>query len=386
MFLTEEDAAMLDGSIGVLARMTEQLRDLPVSEARRNLSQLSKKDQAKYRRKDMKDTQYFDVVAENALSVGNGGFGHMALFQQIFARQGVIITEECGRVPRDYRIEHDTPVIVSDPVDGSAYLDRAIGRYARPDDGAEKIGHIFDRELQEAGPSAARRHACNSSVTFLRDNHIKYTVVVNLFTGDVYVASPDGVYMGDIGKATKASEVTIPVNFFPNEGMNMLTYSRMGGKYEQNRMGTHLRFFPIDEAAYAEIGPIGPLRFANLVMYEGETAPSVHVVAHNGEKIQEMLPNIAVVLYSKGRLHAYKLFCDPPNIEHRAGFEMTPVLANSLYGNGLIANTGIKSTFLNNYDYPSQFRDTTAIFSTENDAALTMFTGMKQRQYAVRIV
>ena len=85
-------------------------------------------------------------------------------------------------------------------------------------------------------------------------------------------------------------------------------------------------------------------------------------------------------------LQAYKLFCDPEYTEERGGKDLTPVLANSLYSPGLLVNTGVKSTFLNNYDYPSEFRDTTAIISSKNEAALTMFIGMVERGYATRIV
>ena len=110
------------------------------------------------------------------------------------------------------------------------------------------------------------------------------------------------------------------------------------------------------------------------------------MIAHNGEKIQELLPNVAMALFSHGALQAFKLFCDPDSLQERAGRDMTPNLANSLYSPGLLVHTGIKSAFLNNYEYPSDFRDTTVVVPSANEAALTMLTGMVARGYAVRIV
>lgn len=131
---------------------------------------------------------------------------------------------------------------------------------------------------------------------------------------------------------------------------------------------------------------MGPLRFTHLLRYEDAEDSNIGIVAHNGEKIQEILPNVSIALFSKEKLRAYKLFCDPEYLQQRAGVGMTPNLANSIYSDGLIKNTGVTLRFLNNYEYPSQFRDTTAIISSENDAALTMFTGMVERGYATRIV
>ncbi len=385
MFLTDEDTDMLIASFAIVKRLYERLRDLHVVEAKRDISELNEKIQRKYARKDRKDTRYFDVVAENAITLGEKGPGMLTTFERILGRSGVVITEECGRIPRSIRIEHDTPVVISDPVDGSAYLDYAIEKLWNGNDQNTKMGAILDGMKELESEENLRRHACSTSLTFMRDNTIKFAVVLNLFTGDIYIASSDGVFMGNIKNTADIESIATPLEFNDAEGLSVLCYTTKG-KYEENRVGTHLRFFPLHANSRAEIGPIGPLRFTNLVRFGDNSKSEIHVVAHNGEKVQEILTNIAVALFSKGRLHAYKLFCDAEYNPHRAGKPMTPVLANSLYSDGLIANTGIKTVFLNNYDYPSEFRDTTAIISSENDAALTMFTGMVNRGYATRIV
>jgi len=300
-----------------------------------------------------------------------------------YNQAGVVITEECGRTPREMRIEHVTPVIISDPVDSSAYFEKIMKELGQPED---KVGVVFDREVERVGEPAIRRHACSSSVTLIKDNAIKYTVAVNLLTGDIYVAYPKGVFRGDVRRTEKLADVSQQVEFSDKEDLTMLCFTRDTGKYETNRRGTHLRYFPLHKSARNPIGPVGPLRFTYLVKFGEESDSGVGVVGHNGEKVQELLPNIAVAYFSGGQLQAYKLFCDPEDVEERDGRDMTPTLANSLYANGRIANTGVKSTFLNNHDYPSAFRDTTVIISPRNEAALTMMTGMVERDFAVRIV
>lgn len=374
---------MLDRSIEIMSQLFERLRDLPVEDAIKDISELDKRKQERYKRKDRKDTRMFDIVAEDAISIGDGFPGNMDQMQRVYNRTGVIITEECGRVPREIRIEHDTPTIISDPVDSSSYFDDVIRRLAGQHD---RVGAIFDKEVESVGEATARRHACNSSVTLIKDNMIKYTVVLNLFTGDIYVGSPKGVFRGDVKRARTLADVNTPLEFSEHESLVMLCYTRHQGKYEINRNGTHLRFFPLHEFAKTPVGPVGPMRFTYIVKFGDERDGDVGVVAHNGEKIQESLPNMAMALFSGGALCAYKLFCDAEYTEERGGKQLTPNLANSLYASGRLVNTGVKSSFFNNYDYPSEFRDTTAIVSPRNEAAVTMFTGMVSREYAVRIV
>ncbi|MEK6887957.1 MAG: hypothetical protein AABX14_03370 [Candidatus Aenigmatarchaeota archaeon] len=382
MYLTPEDEKMLNGSIEIMSRIFERLRDMPTEEAVRDISELDKETRERYARKDRKDTRMFDIVAEDAISIGDGFSGHMDHMLRVYNQTGVIVTEECGRVPRKLRIEHTTPTIISDPVDGSSYFDDVIRRLGKPGD---RVGKVFDREV-ELVHAMSRRHACNTSVTLIRDNMIKYSVVMNLFTGDIYVGSPAGVFMGDIKNARTLADIHTRVEFDDSENLVMLCYTRQEGKYERNRQGTHLRLLSMDEASGREIGPIGPMRFTYLARLGDENDSKIGVVAHNGEKVQEALPNVVMALFSKGALQAYKLFCDQEYTEQRTGMQLTPNFANSLYSDGLLRNTGVRSVFFNNYDYPSDFRDTTAIISPSNDAALTMFTGMVSRGYAVRIV
>lgn len=382
MNITDSDIRMVNASVTNFQHLYKALRDLPVADAVRDLSSLAPDIRERYARKDRKDTNFFDVAGEDAISLGLGFSGHMDAMLRAYGTPGVIITEECGRIPRETRIERATPVIISDPVDSTSYFEDIMHRLAESND---RVGAVLDRERDRVGDLAARRHACNTSVTLIKDNAIKYTLVLNLMTGDVYLGWPRGVTSGDIQRASDAESVSTPVRFHGGESLQMLCYTRPEGKYETNRASTHLRFFPLEPAAFAKIGPVGPMRFTNLVRF-GEEPQPVGLIAHNGEKIQELLPNVAIAFFSNGELAAYKLFCDFDGVEERAGKDMTPTLANSLYGNGRLVNAGVQSVFLNNHDYPSDFRDTTVVFPVTNEAAMTMLTGMVEREYAVRIV
>jgi len=388
MFLTQQDEDAMDGSVKIIKRLFDRIRDIPIEDAKKDISEFSLDIRQKYCRKDTKDTSFADMVAEDIICGSRNEPGHSNLIRDVYDIGGVIITEEQGKYPRDdTRIDHRTPVIISDPIDASKYFDKMMSDHSGKKN-VKRVGDAFDKELVYVG-TKARRHACNSSLTMLRDNSLKYTVVANLLTDDIYIASPRGVLMGDISKVKGAGDINTEVKFSDHEGKKLICYTTEKGKYEINRHGTHLRLLDFDKAEYrnavGDIGVVGPLRFTYLLDYNGDVSP-FHVVGHNGEKIQEALPNIVVARYSKGRLNAYKLFCDDDELQVRANVALTPNLANSLYSDGLIRNMGIKTDFLNRYSYPSQFRDTTAIIVRGNEDAETTFSGMVQNRYAVRIV
>lgn len=363
---------MLDNSLFVMQNVLAAIRELPLAEGKRDLSE-------EYQRKDGKDTRKFDVVAEQMIAVGTRTQqGHRGLLEMVYGDSGFIITEECGRIPKEQDIKTVSPVVVSDPVDRSSYLERLIeegnGTYAN-------LGEVFDAERERIGDARARLESVNSSITLLKDQKFKYTAVLNFFTGEVFVASEDGIFSGDLTTARGVDDIRTPVAFKDVENLNALFYNKRG-KYEQNRLGTHLRFFALDENIRS---PGGPNRFTYL-LDDPEGVSDIGVIAHNGEKIQESLPNIAVAYFSQGALAAYRLKCDRTHKAHRKGKRLTPVRRNSIYEDDLIEKTGVDVLFLNNHEYPSEFRDTTVIAPASNDAAMTILTGMETRGYAFRIV
>ncbi len=98
MYLTDEDSKMLQGSLEIMTQMYGTLRALEVQRAKVDISQLDEKTRKRYSRKDKKDTRFFDIVAEDAISLGHDFFGHDALFKRVYNQSGVVITEEKGKV------------------------------------------------------------------------------------------------------------------------------------------------------------------------------------------------------------------------------------------------------------------------------------------------
>ena len=79
MYLTEEDVELLDGSVDIMSKLNERIRELPIEEALMDLGDLDPRLQERYARKDKKDTKFFDIVAENTISIGDGCSGHLDL-------------------------------------------------------------------------------------------------------------------------------------------------------------------------------------------------------------------------------------------------------------------------------------------------------------------
>ena len=302
--LTYKDEAFLNQSLRIMRILYTTLRDIPTQEAKKGFEQLDKDERKRYSRKDGKDTIKFDVIAEKIITSQYEGIaGHNVFFREIFEIPGISITEEQGRYPNDRKINQNTPVIISDPVDRSSYLERILEKFESE---CTTMGEVFDREREEIGEEHARVEACNASLTLLKDGDIKYSLVLNLFTGEIFIGEPSGIYCGNIMEIKKRDEFKEQPEFKTEETLNLLCYNN-GSKYQSNFKGTHLRLFnPVDIQS-----PGGPNRFTYLLQEpEGKITSDVGLIAHNGEKVQEILPNIAMAYFSQGRLAAYKLFCD----------------------------------------------------------------------------
>jgi len=380
---TEEDAEMINGSLEIFYKMYDKLRGMSLKIATTDIDSLGERIRKRTFGKETKDTTFLDIFIEDALALGKriDATGHHSLFKDVYGKDGVLILEEQGKIESS-RIEHDTPVIISDPLDGSTNLANLIDECSD----CKTMGEIFDKAVNELGEERAKREACTSSITLIKDNMIKYSLILNLFNGDAILAYPKGVFVNNINKRPVLEDFVDKVEFREDyndeKRYHLLCYTGRE-EYKNNLRGTLLRFFILDDEIKFKSGP---MRFAYLTQTEDKNIPKVGLIAHNGEKIQEFLPNIAVALFSKGNLQAYKLFCDPKYTEQRSGKQLTPTIANSLFSDGLIPNMGIKSTFLNNYDYPSEFRDSTIIISSENEAARRVMFSMAVQKDAVRIV
>lgn len=417
----EELSAMMEGSFGILTDTYYQLRKMKRLEAIKPVAKLSDKLKEIYNKKEKKDTLYMDVLAEQCLAGSELLTGNLDLIDKVLpGHEGVWITEERGVVTKknidplshnQLLISAGTPVFISDPIDQSRQIEEMAKKYST----LKTFGHIFDNELKYRG-DMARVDAPNVSVTFLKDNQIMYTMILNLLTREVYIGSDKGVYSGDITQAKSIADIRTPVKFktkfditendwkdlegrladkelkeakqylrkkVSEDNRSMISYV-YGDKYEHNWDGTNLRFFTHEDSVEQ---PPGPLRFAYLLEGNGIGVPNVGSIAFNGEKVQELLPNVAMAYFSNGQLSAWKLFCRPDKLEERDGKLMTPNMANSLF-KGDMRNHGIEYTHMNRHKTPNNFRDTVVILPTQNHAAKSVLRGMEytKPEQSIRII
>ena len=357
---------MLNGSIRVMSSAYNILRKLPLNKAKAGLDEMKKTARNHYIKKEKKDTRFFDAVVEEAIC-----YGHEKLFMDIYNQKGIIITEEQGKIGEG-KINSNCPLIISDPIDNSAYLEKRINEGITE---YESMGALFDSEAKRA-----ELRTCTSSLTLIKNRMIKYSLVLNLFTGELFVAYEKGIFSENIEHVDELRDISKKAAFHANKTPDLLCYSE-GKEYKRNIKGTHLDLFTIKST---DIFLGGPYRFAYLMGKRKEK--QIGATAFNGEKIQESLPNIAIALFSKKELKAYKLFCDKKYSQYRGAKEMTPSLENSIYNSKITQDTNLNVSFFNDSDYPSEFRDTVVIIPSSNNAADSIMQVMVQKKYAIEII
>jgi hypothetical protein len=391
----QELSDMMEGSFQILKKTYQELKNMKPEDAIKPVEELSEKLREIYNKKEKKDTLFMDVLAEQCLAGSEQRVGNLDLVSRVLpGHEGVWITEERGIVtlkntdPLSHNqilISEGTPVFISDPIDQSRQIEAMAKTYST----LNNFGQIFDAELAKRGV-VARVDAPNVSVTMLKNNQIMYTMILNLLTREFYVGSEKGVFSGDIEKASKFDDISNPLKFRTvfekaEDNLRMVGYA-FGGKYQRNLAGTNLSYF-IHETTIAQ--PVGPLRFSYLLAENGTEIPNIGLIAYNGEKVQELLPSIAMAYFAKGELNAWKLFCHPDKLEERAGKDMTPHLRNSLF-KGYMRTEGIEYTHMNRHRNPNNFRDTVVIIPKNNYSAKTMMRGMEnhspEERQAIRII
>ena len=382
--------SMLEGSFKILRNAYSIIIDTPPEESIKPLSELSEKNQEIFGKKEKKDTINLDIIAERALSGSDDINGNLDIAARIFPNIPVVwVTEERGKVvKREGSYEYDksveihggTPLFISDPIDQSSSLTDIVKKHTK---NAKTIGSVFDNYLNYLTSKGRKIEAAvaapNVSFTFIRQRSIIYTMVLNLVTSEVYVAHAGGILTGKLNdkKESSLSDLTQGFEFNhavrkPKENLNMVCYAS-GEKYLANLEGTSLTLFQ----RITEIPkPVGPLRFRYLSKDIDEELTPVGLIAYNGEKVQELLPSVAMAYFSQGELWVWKLLCDQDYIKQRAGKDMTPHLGNSLFGQGPISRYGIEPDHMSYHRTPNNFRDTVVITTKDNAQVNTMMAGL----------
>jgi hypothetical protein len=352
--LSVQDKAMMEFSLESLRLANERLRKLNLEDAVRDASGFPI-----FACKKEHDTLMFDAVAEESIVEYHSG-----RFSQVYGINGVVLSEERGMGCRS-RIYNETPVILSDPLDGSKNLSSLVRRHIGLG-WLEKLGELFDFYRDEAGEKV-RVTAPVSALSLIRDGELKYSLVLNLFTGEVYASYEGGVFAGDINLAADVGSISRRVEW-RDDAKPLLLCNRAGADRCKNYTASHLEeFFGHDlSATYF----VGPSRFTYLLKENQGHFPQIGVIAHNREGIQEIISNLGMAVYSGGALRAYKLFCPE--------YELP-------FFKGEIAGKGLDTRVLDELMYPGDYRDTTVIVPSANEGGVRKMEGAVEKGYGMRL-
>jgi len=355
MVLTSQDREIMEVSLGSLRQANERLRALGLADSIRNVNNYGL-----YCSKKKMDTFLLDAVAEECIAEQ-----HSEKSSLIYGIRGVVMSEERGMGCRS-RVSDYTPVLLSDPVDGSRNLSKLVSDQIAAG-GMENLGQLFDSYEEKLG-DLARISAPVSALTFIKVGELKYSMVLNFFTGEIYVAYENGVMVGNINHALSVDSIDEEVNW-RQDGKQLLTCNMRRESRCRNFEASHLNeFFRLDKSVSYFAGPS---RFTYLLAGAEDLFPDLGVVCHNKEGIQEIISNIGVALYSGGRLKAYKLCC--PEYEKP-------------FFRGMIAETGVNSSVLEQLIYPGDYEDTTVVVPSSNTKAVVKMDEIVDKGYGMRLV
>lgn len=344
----------MEVSLDSLRLANERLRGLNLEDAVRDVSGFPI-----FACKKEGDTLMFDAVAEESIVEC-----HSARFSQVYGINGVVLSEERG-IGCTSRIYNETPIILSDPIDGSKSLS-SLARHSIETGGLENLGQLFDYCWDKFG-ELARITAPVSALSLIRDGELKYSLVLNLFTGMIYAAFPEGVFSGQISDVKSIDNINTPL-VWRSDAQPLLLCNRNGDKRCQNFTQSHLEeLFEHDTSA---LYFAGPSRFIYLLKESQELFPRVGVIAHNRESIQEILPNLGIAAYSGGALRAYKLSCPEYELD---------------FFRGDIEEDGINERVLEKIEYPGDYEDTTVIVPSANKAGVRKMESAVEKGYGMRL-
>ncbi len=367
MSFTQKDWKMMEHSLESLKRANSGLRELSLESACKDVSNFSL-----FSGKKDADTKMLDAVPEEYIVAGHEG-GAVPPFTDSYGIYGIVMSEERGKSSQR-RILPETPVVISDPLDGSTrlkgQLEDNLGRFGT-------VGDMFDSYRQEMG-GLAEIVAPVSSITLMKDGELKYSLVLNLFTGMVYAACDGGVYSGQISDELRLDELLNRDNMAEwrsqtAEGAEekekpSIFCNRKGKAREENFTGCHMADF-FEHYTAADYFA-GPSRFVYLLDSSEAEYPELDAIGFNREPISEWISDICFAQNSGGALRAYLMSPDRQEI--------------GLFRNSLIE--GLDAESLNRIDYPSNYRASLVIAPAANESSIRAMEAAAEKGYAIRLV
>lgn len=376
------EIAYLDVSINSLIGAWQALMQSSAAEA------LDKTDYGK------KDTFGFDAIAE------------IAITNKIleFDRHAILITEELDdqayrRWPTDSDPIRQPLMFFSDPIDRSIEMIEFLKTISK-DAPTEKIGNLTKNccpeEIWEKDfSSPAVITGPTSAITCIRKGKIVFSVILNLITRTLSVATDAGVFLYGLKPFTEESNKKVNFNTVKTKGKRLIFPGTEELKYSSDQCKRFVTFLGkkgykenFDDSKIFTEGlnshihydkPPGPPR----VLYLSEIQPKdkpVGFILSNGEKIGEWIHWLSFAKYSLnsngGRaLRVFEIALERPWIKN--GMLMSTSIPYSLF---YIKNESmyLDISQLRNFERPSQFRSMIVVVRFDNERIINI---LRQRQY-----
>ena len=374
-----------DATIGAQILAWKHLMETPVSEAL-----LKKEGYGKV------DTLGLDAIPEIMESK----------YIENYNKEAILVTEETDKYtkklwPLDHNLILQLLIFVSDPLDRTKYYELFIDKLRESENNEHvKVGDLIKRkdaakvweEDINAGKPAMITGA-TTSLTCIFRNKIVCSVIINLVTDTIFIASPAGIHYMKLPDFNDNKVTDIDFNYIIAHGkrleflsaldtckcredkLKFVTYlgsERKRGYLENFEDSMLFIENPLDYAHHKEPG--GPSRTLYLSQFQKKHGP-IGIVMSNGEKISEWIAWLAFVKYAKDKkgepaLKAFEIFVkDKPH--QKEGILMSTSSAYSIFEIGENnEDSFLDISLLRKFENKSHFRSMLVVIANDNDTVI----------------
>lgn len=306
-----------------------------------------------------------DLGVEEALTQGDGKEDTLnldAVPEQVIIDklkdEGIVVTEEAGVVPEGARFNSSGRVYIVDPMDMSKQVIGFIKKYKKDESGNPMTirGELEYRLSDDFSPGVI-------SISEVEDGQLIANVMVNTSSGNLYLASPEGVkfyaivdgeLVGEREIKPKASKGYVATTVGGSEKPHYYgNVSKLGlnGIAKHVEQGPHRIFYLTDRYPYDDVGGILSM----------------------GEKIIDWIGWLAYLKYGDG-LAALELYQEEPVVLERNGIVVPLSIAPE---QSVFQENALDLSVLNNYKNPSEYRSLVAVMPEPN---IPYFSGILEER------